>query len=157
MTGLILLVLLFLVGALSAPAFLTSKVPAAKPMLDKLEPHQPWIGVAAILLGLYGLISTLRFIAHTPLLMLLVSLATAACMLGLGFLLGFPILSKALAKNPAAAAKGELLRLTLMGYREKLGILAMGLAVLFVILTLLAGVLFASTVPTNVNVTFNAK
>jgi hypothetical protein len=63
-------------------------------------------------------------------------IVTAVTELGLGFLLGYGLISKyALSSSPEAAEKGRQLREKLAVYQGPLGVVAVCLAILFTILT----------------------
>jgi hypothetical protein len=129
-------------GLLGAANLIVAKKPNAKELIDKLAPFQGGIGVVMFLWGLWDLIHLLRsmsVLSSYPM-WWLVFLVTTATQLGLGFLLGYGLISRyALSKNAQAMEKGEKLRSKLAVYQGPLGIVAIILAVLFILMNLSAG------------------
>lgn len=126
-------------GLLGAANLIVAKKPDAKQLIDKLTPYQGIIGIVLLVWGIWDLISLLRFLSLLSaapfwwIIYLLVTLTE----LGLGFLLGYGLLSQYIfGKSPEAQVKGELVRAKLAGYQGPLGLTAIALAILFLILTL---------------------
>ena len=129
-------------GLLGAANLIIAKRPNAKELIDKLLPYQGGIGVLMFLWGLWDLIHLVRsvgILSSYPM-WWLVFLVTTATLLGLGFLLGYGLISRyALSKNAQMMEKGEKLRAKLTVYQGPLGIVAIVLAVLFILMNLSAG------------------
>ncbi len=132
--------ILFICGALAASSLVISKKPNAKELLDKIVPFQGWIGFAVCLWGLWIIIHALLNVGVISLVPIwwLTYLLTGVISAGLGFLLGYGLLSKfILSKNPAAAAKGEALLAKLTKIQIPLGVAGMGWGVWSLISTFL--------------------
>ncbi|NDV67570.1 hypothetical protein [Dysgonomonas sp. 25] len=133
-----------LLGILAVPSLLLSKRPDAKEMLDKIVPYQGWIGVVAFLYGIWNLIDLITHIDYLtagPLFLIfwVLYLAIVVVELGLGFLLGYGLISKyALSKNEAAKAKGEEMLAKVAPLKGKLGILAIIVGIAYIVLWFIA-------------------
>jgi len=139
MSIIITVVVLLLGGVLGAANLIVAKKPNAKELIDKLTPYQGWIGVVLVVWGLWDVIGVLRTMAvlsAAPVWWLLY-LVTTLTELGLGFLLGYGLISKyVLSRNPQAMQKGQELQAKLVVYQGPLGLVAIALAILFTVLTL---------------------
>lgn len=136
----ITVVVLFVGGLLGAANLVIAKKPNAKELIDKLTPYQGWIGVVLVLWGIWDLIGVLRSLGTMSAAPLwwVIALVTAMTELGLGFLLGYGLISKyVLGRSPQAQEKGRELRAILAKYQGPLGLTAMGLAIVFAVLTLI--------------------
>jgi hypothetical protein len=135
----ITVVVLLLGGVLGAANLIVAKKPNAKELIDKLTPYQGWIGVVLVVWGLWDVIGVLRTMAvlsAAPVWWLLY-LVTTLTELGLGFLLGYGLISKyVLSRSPEAMQKGQELRAKLAVYQGPLGVVAIVLAILFLVLHL---------------------
>jgi len=130
-------VILLAGGLLGAANLIVAKKPNAKELLEKLTPYQGWIGVVLVLWGIWDLIGVLRSLGTFSVLWL-VWLVTAVTELGLGFLLGYGLISKyVLGSSPQALEKGQQLRARLANYQGPLGVVAIGLAIIFAVLTVI--------------------
>ena len=124
-------------GLLGAANLIIAKKPNAKELIEKLTPYQGWIGVVLVLWGIWDLIGVLRSLG-TFSVFWLVWLVTAVTELGLGFLLGYGLISKyVLGSSPQALEKGQQLRARLANYQGPLGVVAIGLAIIFAVLTVI--------------------
>ena len=132
-------VVLLLGGVLGAANLIVAKKPNAKELIDKLTPYQGWIGVVLVVWGLWdviGVLRTMTALSAAPVWWLLY-LVTTLTELGLGFLLGYGLISKyVLSRNPQAMQKGQELQAKLVMYQGPLGLVAIALAILFMVLTL---------------------
>ena len=132
-------VVLLLGGVLGAANLIITKKPDAREQIEKLTPYQGWIGVILLLRGIWDVINLLSAISVLSVAPIwwIIYLITTLTELGLGFLLGYGLISKyALSGSPEAAVKGQMLRLKLAVYQGPLGIVAIVLAVLFIIFSL---------------------
>ena len=127
---------LILLGCLAIPSLILAKKPDAKVLFDKVAPYQGIIGIIFALWGLWGIIQCLLHMGLLSLipvawvLWLLVSVVQA----GLGFILGYGLISKhLLSKNENAAEKGEKLLHKLLPLQGKLGLLAIVLGIIQVV------------------------
>ncbi len=131
---------LFVGGLLGAANLVIAKQPNAKDLINKLAPYQSWIGVVLLLWGLIDLFGVVRGVGVLTIAPIwwLVYLVLALTEIGLGFLLGYGLISKyALQRQASAAAQGEKLRAALTVYQAPLGVTAMALAVMFAVVTLM--------------------
>ena len=128
-------------GLLGAANLIVAKKPNAKELIDKLLPYQGAIGVVMLLWGLWDLIHLLRtidLVSYMPSWWLLF-LVTTATQLGLGFLLGYGLISRyVLSRSAQAMEKAEKVRAKLAVYQGPLGVTAIILAFLFVLMNLRA-------------------
>lgn len=126
--GIVAAIVLFVCGALAASSLVIAKKPNAKELLDKLVPFQGWIGFVVCLWGLWIVIHALinaGVISVVPV-WWVTYLLTGLISAGLGFLLGYGLLSKfILSKNPTAAAKGEEILAKLTKIQIPLGVAGM--------------------------------
>ena len=133
----ITVVILLAGGLLGAANLIIAKKPNAKDLIEKLTPYQGWIGVVLVLWGIWDLVGVLRSLG-TFSVFWLVWLVTAVTELGLGFLLGYGLISKyVLGSSPQALEKGQQLRARLANYQGPLGVVAIGLAIIFAVLTVI--------------------
>ena len=133
----ITVVILLAGGLLGAANLIIAKKPNAKELIEKLTPYQGWIGVVLVLWGIWDLVGVLRSLG-TFSVFWLVWLVTAVTELGLGFLLGYGLISKyVLGSSPQALEKGQQLRARLANYQGPLGVVAIGLAIIFAVLTVI--------------------
>lgn len=117
---------LILLSIIAVPSLILSKKPNAKELLDKVEPYQGWIGLVFSVFGIWGIISSflsLNLLSNAPIwwfTLLIGSIVETT----LGFLLGFPVISKILSKNaPDYQQKSEKIREKIVPLQGKLGIL----------------------------------
>jgi hypothetical protein len=129
-------------GILGAANLIVAKKPNATELIDKLSPYQGGIGVVMFIWGLWDLVHLFRafgLLSYMPTWWLLF-LVTTVTQLGLGFLLGYGLISRyVLSQSPQAMERGEKLRTKLAGYQGPLGVTAIVLAVLFILSSLSAG------------------
>jgi hypothetical protein len=124
-------------GALAASSVIVAKRPDAKKILDKMVPYQGYIGILMFLYGLYSaylVITTMGWLTAYPV-RWIIFLAMTVAELGVGFILGYALISKhALSKNEAAMKKGEEIRQKLLKFQIPLGFLAIIAGVLYIFL-----------------------
>ena len=136
-TGIFMIVL----GILAAASLIAAKQPNAQAAIDKLVPFQGIIGVIAVIWGAWRLVVALLnmgWLTSAPLLWI-VWLASAVVMLALGFVLGYALISKYTMKTPEAAAKGEAMRLKLVGIQTPLGLISLAIGVWALIYSVMNG------------------
>ena len=127
---------LLLGGLIGASNIVIAKRPDAKEMIDKLIPFQGIIGIVLLLWGVVGVfdvLRTLRWMNVAPF-WWLVFVATVVIELGLGFLLAYGLIGKF-----AGGQATERIHAKIAGYQSNLGLAAIGLAVLFFLLTVTRG------------------
>ncbi len=130
--GLLTAIALIVCGVLAASSVIVKSRPDAQQMIDKLVPYQGWIGFVVCLVGLWTVIWTFlnMTLLHVLPVLWLTIIATGLVEFGLGFLLGFGLLSKyLLSKSPAAMARGVELRAKLASIQIPLGLVGIGLGV----------------------------
>ncbi len=121
-------------GILAASSFIIAKKPNAKQLIDKMVPYQGWIGIVMFGWGVSELLGVIRSMGYIDIDWVF-WLLNAVADLGVGFLLGFALISKyALSKNEAALKKGEALRMKLLKFQIPLGFLAIVVGVLYLVL-----------------------
>jgi hypothetical protein len=126
-------------GVLGAANLIVAKRPNSKQLIDKLVPYQGVIGVVMLVWGVWDLVRLLKAISYMPFSGWLLFLVITATQLGLGFLLGYGLISgHILSRSAAAMEKGEMLRARLAAYQGTLGVIAIVLACLFILNHLLA-------------------
>jgi hypothetical protein len=133
--------LMILGGALGAAGFIVSKKPNAKELIDKLTPFGGFIGIGLLVLGIWGLIT---FLPHVGTVMSaapltgIVALGAMVICVGLGFLLGFGLISQyVLSGSEEAKKKGEDLRAKLTTFQIPMGLASIVLGAWFLINTLM--------------------
>ena len=126
-------------GLIGASNIIIAKRPNAKDVIDKLVPFQGLIGVVLLLWGLKGVFDVLRtlsVIQFAPF-WWLVFVATVVTELGLGFLLAYGLLTKF--TSGQAAEKAFQAHTKLAAYQSSLGLTAIGLALLFMLMSVTRG------------------
>ncbi|MBI5724712.1 MAG: hypothetical protein HZA50_12185 [Planctomycetes bacterium] len=128
---------LIVLGVLAASSFIVAKKPNAKELIDKIVPFQGWIGFVVCLWGLWTIIDALwtfgrlasllgpyaSFIPGSIWLWWLTYLLTGVLEAGLGFLMGYGLISKfILSKSPEAQAKGQAILAKLTKIQVPLGL-----------------------------------
>ena len=126
-------------GLIGASNIIVAKRPNAKDVIDKLVPFQGIIGVVLLLWGLKGvfdILRTLNFIHFAPF-WWLVFVATVVTELGLGFLLAYGLIAKF--TGGQAAEKAGQVHTKLATYQGPLGLTAIGLGLLFMLMSVTRG------------------
>ena len=126
-------------GLIGASNIIIAKRPNAKDVIDKLVPFQGLIGVVLLLWGLKGVFDVLRTLSviHFAPFWWLVFVATVVTELGLGFLLAYGLIAKF--TSGQAAEKALQAHTKLAGYQSSLGLTAIGLALLFMLMSVTRG------------------
>jgi hypothetical protein len=123
------LILLFILGVLGASSVIVKKRPEAKDLIDKLAKISGYVGIIAVLWGIWDLIWLLRFIrllGHFPLTWITM-LAVTVVFLGLGFIFGYGMAAAYMSED--AKAKAEGIRQKVLKFQIPLGWLSLGLVV----------------------------
>jgi hypothetical protein len=127
-------------GILAASGVIIAKKPNAKELIDKLVPYQGWIGIVMFGWGIWEVLDTihgLTWMSHFLFRWIFLAASTVAD-IGVGFLLGFGLITKyALSKNEQAMAKGQELRAKLVGVQVPLGFLAIGTGIGYILFNIL--------------------
>jgi hypothetical protein len=124
-------------GVIAASGFIIARKPNAKELIDKLTPYQGWIGVVMFWWGLWEMFGVIRNMGlmTSAFTHWLFWLLTAISDLGVGFLLGFGLISKyLLERNATAKLKGQEVRASMVRYQVPLGFTAIAMGVLFIVL-----------------------
>ena len=124
-------------GLLAASAFIISRKPNAKELIDKLTPYEGWIGALMFFWGVWEIIGCVRglsILSEDPLSWIFWLLSGVADLL-VGFILGFKLISTwVLSKNETALAKGQELRAKLVNVQVPLGFAAIISGVLYIVM-----------------------
>ncbi len=123
-------------GILAASSFIVAKKPNARELIDKLVPYQGWIGIVMFFWGfweLFGVLRSVSLLGSHPLVWIF-WLLTGIADLGVGFLLGFGLITKyALSRDQRALEKGQMIRSKLVGVQVPLGALAIVMGLLYIV------------------------
>lgn len=125
-------------GVIAASSLIIARKPNARELLEKITPYQGWLGTGLFAYGIYWLVffflRNISAFTAAPLTMAVVG-AMLVSGIGVGFLLGFGLISKyTLNKNEAARQKGALLRQRLVAVQVPLGLVAIVSGVLSFVL-----------------------
>ncbi|TDQ23810.1 MULTISPECIES: hypothetical protein [Tenacibaculum] len=127
---------LVFLSIVAVPSLILSKKPNAKELLEKIEPYQGWIGLVFCFWGIWGIISAilnLGWLTTTPI-WWGTFLAGSVVEAGLGFMLGYGMISKLfLSKNAEAKEKAEQLRGKIAPKQGKLGLLGIAVGVWMIV------------------------
>jgi len=131
-------IMLLILGVLGASSVIIKKRPEAKDLIDKLSKISGYVGVVAVLWGIYDVIQLLTHLGMFKygvwgIISWVTLLAVTAVFLGLGFIFGYGLAAAYMSEE--AKAKMADLRQKLVGYQIPLGWLSLGLAVWLIILT----------------------
>ncbi|MDQ3367195.1 MAG: hypothetical protein M3680_17365 [Myxococcota bacterium] len=133
-------ILLILGGILALSAFIVTKRPDAKAMIDKLTPFQAFIGVGLLVISLIqlldvGPINAFRILSLVPLLGITI---IGACYGGiiLGFFFGMPQIAKWIPGDSNAETKATNLAKKLAPFQMIFGIIALVAGVLLLLFRL---------------------
>lgn len=131
------IILLLLVGVLGVAGFIQSKNADAAKFLEPIQKFEGWIGVVALIWGLYGAINGLLNIGtglkYVPFYWM-VGMVGALTLVGLGFLFALPMIKSVV--NSDVDAKLDNMAAKLAPAKMGLGFVAIGVAVLYLILRL---------------------
>jgi len=133
-------IFLILIGALAAMSLVTKLVKDSEKLLNTIVPYQGYIGIAAFIWGIWGVIYTilnLGWLGTWPI-WWVTQLATSVIELLIGFILGYGLLSKyVLSKNEEAKKKGDELLAKLANFQILLGLIAIGIGVWYTLYILI--------------------
>lgn len=117
---------LILLSIIAVPSLILSRKPNAKELLEKVAPYQGWIGIIFCFWGIWGILQAvlnIGWLSSAPIWWITL-LAGSVAEAGLGFLLGYPLISKFfLSNNAAAREKAEGIRAKVAPRQGQLGIL----------------------------------
>jgi hypothetical protein len=141
--GPITAVVLFVLGILAASTSIIARRPDAQRYIEMLRPYQGWVGFAGSFWGLFVIlieILHLRLLGWAPVWWLSYVVA-GALLAGLGFLMGYPLLSQhVLSRSPEMAKQGEVALSRLTPYQITLGYIGIVFAVWMLLVWLSGGV-----------------
>jgi len=131
-------IMLLILGVLGASSVIIKKRPEAKDLIEKLSKISGYVGVVAVLWGVYDVIQLLTHLGMFKygiwgIISWITLLAVTAVFLGLGFIFGYGLAAAYMSEE--AKAKMADLRQKLVGYQIPLGWLSLGLAVWLILLT----------------------
>jgi hypothetical protein len=141
--GLITIIVMLVLGVLAASASIIARRPDAQKYIEMLRPYQGWVGFGGCL---WGIVIVLIEIWHLSLLgwapiWWLTYIAGGALLAGLGFLMGYPLLSQhILSKNPQVAKQSEVALAKLIPYQITLGYVGIVFAIWMLIVRISGGV-----------------
>ena len=121
-------------GIIAASGLIIARRPDAQQFIDKITPYQGWLGIGLFSWGRYWLVAfvlpNIGVFAAAPL-QLAIIIAVLASGIGVGFLLGFGLITRyALSRNATAEARGRALRQRLVSIQAPLGLVAIASGVL---------------------------
>jgi hypothetical protein len=133
-------IILIALGLLAVPSLILAKKPNAREIFDKVAPYQGGIGILAILLGVWDIVHAIQNlgllgVSALGVFVWILIVAMGLVELALGFIMGYGLISKnLLAKNEAAAAKGQALLARLVPLQGRIGIAAIIIGIIYLIL-----------------------
>ena len=131
---------LIIIGAVAAAGFVENKIPQSKSAMDFIKPHSEWVGLVALVLGIFWLF---RIIFHLGTMLkyvfvlTLIQIASNVLLIILGFLLAQPLIMQVAGKNKNVTDAADKMRDKFAPLKEKLGLaaIAMGLVNLLLYIT----------------------
>jgi hypothetical protein len=131
-------IMLLILGVLGASSVIVKKRPEAKDLIDKLSKISGYVGVLAVLWGVYDVIQLITHLGMFKygmwgIISWVTLLAVTAVFLGLGFIFGYGLAAAYMSEEAKAKMAG--LRQKLVGYQIPLGWLSLALAVWLIVLT----------------------
>ena len=133
---------LFVLGVLGAANLIIAKIPSARDLIGKMAPYQGWFGALSVFYGVWEVfqcvVSMGLMAVHPPfgLIFWVLFLAQALLQIALGSLFGVGVI-KGFVKQPAAVQKMDHLVLKLAPFQGILGLMAIGVAIGFVVINIL--------------------
>ena len=133
---------LFVLGVLGAANLIIAKMPQARDLIGKMAPYQGWFGAVSVFYGLWEVVQAvlnMSLMAVKPpigLVFWIIFLAQALLQVALGILLGVGVI-KTFVKQPQAVEKMDKLVLKLAPFQGILGLMAMGVAIAFIVIDML--------------------
>jgi hypothetical protein len=130
--------MLIFLGLLAVPSIILSRKPEAKEWYEKIAPWQAWIGLAFAVIGIFGLLDAILGIGrhHHSGMYWLTTLAGSVLQIGLGFVLGYPVISNFLSRSADASEKAKALLNRLLPLQGTLGAIAIGVGLWRVIMAI---------------------
>ena len=130
---------LLLIGIIAASNIVENKIPQSKVGLSFIKPYGNWIGLVAMVLGLYWIvvrviIDLADFLKYVPIALVIIKVTSYLILIILGFLLAQSLLTQFSGKN---AKVDEMLKAGVDKFgplKEKLGLAAIGAGLLNLLL-----------------------
>ncbi|MDF9827296.1 hypothetical protein M2103_002007 [Ereboglobus sp. PH5-5] len=133
-------IVIIILGLLAIPSLVLAKKPNAKELFDKVAPYMGWIGVVALIWGIWTLYRVIRSLSLLSsgtwgIITWVIFLAISIVEIGLGFIMGYNLVAKhAISKSPEAQAKGQEMLAKVAPYQGKLGIAAIITGIIYIVL-----------------------
>jgi hypothetical protein len=141
--GIITILVMLVLGVLAASTSIIAKRPDAQRYIDTLRPFQGWLGFGGCLWGIFVVLIEiwhLNLLGWAPL-WWLTYFGGGVVLAGLGFLMGYPLLSQhILSKNPDMAKQGEAALAKLTPYQTTLGYIGIVFAILMLLVRISGGI-----------------
>ncbi len=129
---------LLLIGVIAASNFVENKIPQSKVGLSFIKPYGKWIGLSAMVFGLYLIIKVIihlgAFLKYVPIALVIIKVVSYLILIVLGFLLAQSLLAQFSGKNEKI---DEMLKAGVDKFgplKEKLGLAAIGAGLLNLLL-----------------------
>lgn len=135
MDSIITPIALIVAGVIAASAFIISKAPNAKQLIDKLAPIQGVLGIGLLVWGIIDLLRLLPNIdalnksAETQMILVIAVYAALASELLLGFFLGMPLIAKLIPGDSPIEQRAVEMQKKIGAYQTLLGFVGIGAAI----------------------------
>ena len=131
---------LLIIGLVAAAGFVERKLPQSKTVVEFLKPHDSWIGLVSMVLGIYWLIKFLLnigfYLKYAPIVLTIIKVTSFIILLVLGFLLAQTLLRQLIGKNKAASDFADDMVDKLAPLKEKLGLAAIAAGLVNLLLSI---------------------
>ena len=128
---------LIIIGAVAAAGFIERKIPQAKSTMEFIKPHDQWVGLVSLVLGIFWFIKILLHLGTMLkylLVLTLIQIASNIVLIILGFLLAQPLIMKLAGKNKNVTDVADKMKAKFAPLKEKLGLVAIGLGLVNLLL-----------------------
>jgi hypothetical protein len=135
----VFIIILLIIGAVAAAAFVENKIPQTKAGLDFVKPHAPWIGLVSLVLGLYWLIKILFYLGMMlkyKFVFTLIMIASSLLLIILGFLMAQPLIMQLVGKNKNVTDVTDKMKKKFSPLTEKLGLAAISAGLINLLLAI---------------------
>ena len=137
---LIFILTLIVIGAVAAAGFVEKKLPQSKSAMGFIKPYSEWVGLVALVLGLFWLLRTLFYLGSLLkyfFVLTLIKIASYLLLIIIGFLLAQPLIMQLIGKNKNVSEAADKMKDKFTPLKEKLGLaaIAMGLVNLLLYIT----------------------
>lgn len=136
----VFIISLLVIGIIAASNVVENKIPQTKVGLGYIKPYANWIGLVAMVLGLYWLVKVIihlgTFLKYVPIALVIIKVASYLILIVLGFLMAQSLLTQFSGKN---AKVDEMLKAGMDKFgplKEKLGLAAIGAGLLNLLLNI---------------------